>query len=202
MAGAFPRLQGPVTLADGAVVQGVQFENPIGDGVTASNITSLSLDSNRFTNIAGDALHIERANGTLSITNNSIADDALDPTDGVDIALAGSDNLNLTFNSNTFSTSSRANSFDNGLRLSAEGGSQLTLDAQSNAFDVQGRGVQIQVSETSTFNGTLTQNTFIQTPLEGISLTTGLATTDTAQATMVVSNKRVGICLGLEHPVF
>ena len=71
MAGAFPRLQGPVTLADGAVVQGVQFENPIGDGVTASNITSLSLDSNRFTNIAGDALHIERANGTLSITNNS-----------------------------------------------------------------------------------------------------------------------------------
>lgn len=195
-AGAFPRLQGQITLADGAVVQGVQFENPTGHGATAANVTSLTLDSNRFTNISGDALHIERANGTLRLTNNAIVDDSLDPTDGVDVTVAGSDNLNLTFNSNTFSTPSRANSFDNGLKLTAQGSSQLTLNAQSNTFDVQGRGVQIQVSETSVFNGTLTQNTFTQTPLEGISLTTGLATTDTAQATIVVDNNTFNQPLG------
>ncbi len=194
--GAFPRLLGRITLGEGAVVQGVQFESPTGDAVQAVGVQNLTLDSNRFANIAGEAVTLTGASGTVSILNNRFQDESSNPANGVLLELEQSQILDLHFNGNTFSTPDRTASFDSGLRVLARGTAQLNLVAQGNVFDLQGSGISLQATEGARLAGTISQNTFTQSPLAGVVVVSGVATTDNGSSDLTVTGNTFNQSLG------
>ena len=63
-AGAFPRIQGTVTLGTGNTVRGIQFENTAGNALVMGQ--DGNVNNNRFTNLSGAAVVLV-ARGTISI---------------------------------------------------------------------------------------------------------------------------------------
>lgn len=186
-AGTFPRLQGQVTLGTGTVVRGVQFENPAGNAVVGGS--GCQITQCRFAGISGNAVTFDQIAGDAFVLDSVFADDAAsDPVQGIEVALQGSQTLNLVVRGNTFSTPQRANAFDNGVNAVLTSSAVLNLTAENNSFDVQGRGLFLQARDSASIRLGAAQNTFTQSPLDGISVITGTADTDTSGSNLSITN--------------
>lgn len=191
-AGSFPRLQGQIALSSGATVRGLQFENPTGSTLTLNSVNSVTIDRNRFTNLGGHAISLSQTSGTVSVTENQFIDDNMtNPLNGILVALQSSETLDLTLNSNTFSTPDRLAGFDFGLQVQAQGNSQLNLTMSSNTFDVLASGLSLQFNGNSRLDAVITDNTFNSPQLDAMSVIAGQTDADT-----VVSN------IAADHNIF
>jgi hypothetical protein len=186
-AGAFPRIQGTVSMGTGNTVRGVQFENPSGNALVMGQGGSVT--DNRFTNLSGAAIVLDDIVGNSFVIDNDFQDDAsTDPQSGVQVTLDHSQVLNLVASGNAFTTPNRVAGFDNGLRVLVSQSSQLNLTVQQNAFDVQGRGLFVQGSGRATLAANITQNTFTGSLLDGVAVVSGLSSTDTIGSNVTASN--------------
>lgn len=184
--GAFPRLQGQVTLGTNTTVRGLQFENPSGDALIGSS--GLVCDSNRFSNLSGDGLQLLNQTGLVRVTNNQFNDDAnTNPRQAVLVQLNQTQTLDLTFDNNSFTTPDRTASFDSGLTVQAQDTAQLTLTTRLNRIETQGSGLSLNLLGGSKVTANLSQNTFVQNPLDAISALIGGSSTDTVASNMTIS---------------
>lgn len=194
-AGAFPRIQGNLQLGAGDVVRGLGFENPGGDGVVGA--AGVTVRNNRFTNLAGVGLQFNGLQGTVTIDNNTFADDAVtNPGVGVLVTSAQTQNLVVNFTNNRFTTPDRTAAFDDGLRVTATDSAQVTVNASGNSLATQASGLSLRLSATASATGVLTNNTFIGTQLDAISVLAGSAATDGVSSTVTVRSNTFTSPLG------
>jgi hypothetical protein len=196
-AGTFPTLRGRIILRAGSALQGLRFENPTGDALQAGALAGLILDNNRFSNISGAAVKLDRVTGEVRISNNRFADDStLDPSDGVSVQLTQSDSLVLTFRDNVFTTPDRSAAFDYGLRGLGEDSSSLNVSAQRNELDNQANGLSFQFSGDSDITAQIFTNSFTGSLLEGLSLQSGLSNGDSVSSDFTATGNTFSNTLG------
>jgi len=173
-AGGFPRIEGPLQLGGGNLIRGFQCESSGGSAVTGQSIVGATLEQNRFTNIALDAIQLNAVTGNVVIQDNEFLDDgSQDPREGVRVENFQSQSLSLTFRSNTFSTPDRNMAFDNGLRWLARDSANLTLVAEDNVVAVQGGGLALQLTDSAQVLAGVRRNRLEDCQLEGVSILAG-----------------------------
>ncbi len=186
-AGAFPRIQGTVTLGANNTVRGIQFESLTGDALLVGPNANVS--ANRFTNLTGTAVVYRGISGNSFLSNNTFQDDPFtDPASGVSVTLAQSEALNLTFSGNTFSTTDRTASFDNALRVNAAESAQLQLTAENNTIQTQNTGILLNLSAQVALSGLISSNQFTGCGAEAVSVLVGALDTDTTGSNLEVSD--------------
>ena len=184
--GAFPRLQGQITLGTNTTVRGLQFENPAGDALIGSS--GLVCDSNRFSNLSGHGLQLLSQAGLVRVTNNQFNDDtSTNPQQAVLVQLNQAQTLDLTFDNNSFTSPDRTASFDSGLTVQAQDTAQLTLTARLNRIETQGSGLSLSLLGGSKITANLSQNSFVQNPLDAISALIGASSTDTVTSNITIT---------------
>lgn len=173
-AGGFPRVQGPLQMGGGNLIRGLQCESSGGSAVVGQSIVGATLEQNRFTNIAIDAVQLTAVTGNVSIEDNEFLDDgSQDPREAVRVENGQSQSLNLSLRSNIFSTPDLNFAFDNGLRWIARDNAILNLVAEDNVLTVQGGGVALQLTNSAQVQAAVRRNRFDDCPLEGVSILAG-----------------------------
>lgn len=127
-----------------------------GDGVTATNVRTILLDSNVFVSISDDAVQVDTTGTTQ--TSLFVTDNTFDfiGSDGLELTTTDDSRLNATLSGNWFHNVS-----GDGIDTDSDATSQLALTAQDNLFsDGLSSGMDLQSFDDAVVSFTAIGNTF------------------------------------------
>ncbi|MBT5019914.1 MAG: hypothetical protein HON04_14355, partial [Planctomicrobium sp.] len=152
-----------------AVLMGINSSNSLNGLVQESSNggnVDIASTGNNFTNAVEDNFNamIDGGTGTAVLSQTSLADAG---QDAVDIFADNGGTFTLTLDE-----SSGDNADQNGILAAIMGGSNVTLIATDSTFDdaLNGSGIDVAVSEASTFTGSVTSGSFDDAGMNAIGL--------------------------------
>ncbi len=154
-------------LGNNTVISGLTITNPNGPGISASNVSNLTLQNNTINNPNGPGIALTNVTGTLNVTNNTV-NGTTGPLNSGLALINNSGTVNLTIANNTF-----RNTTNNGIGITLQGTAQGTGTISGNTLSGNAvSGILLQTTDTAQGTFTVSNNNILSNTGSGIALIT------------------------------